>query len=415
MSRVAVLLVFASTAFAALPPRVDHSKRNTSLKDQGPRGTCFSFATVAALEAAYVRAGYPHLDLSEEFTVYLNRMFCRLNGAYSGARRTQTMLADIDRGHTRHLLAHFVAGFAIPRERDMPYRVKGYTHPRRPAGFWAEQYNVSSFNLDPRNLPLAALTAPNYYAVSAYDTLPPDQLTNPDAYMQVLHRGHEIIIDFHVSGDTKGPVWHFAGAARQKDDKHSMLLVGYDATKKVFLVKNSSDRRRVMHIGFDYLKYVYSASYITRVARPRDWPELAFLGRWRLQAGKVEGILDVYHQPGLSRLANAVVSGIRGPRYDFRLGTFYQGGDPKRAYRVNGRACGRFLEMWFDPDNPNLRPDELTGARLSLKMGDDRSELTGARASAKRLLDPEAFAGAESPQRVGPASRGPFTLDDLAR
>ena len=87
-----------------------------------------------------------------------------------------------------------------------------------------------------------------------------------------------------------------------------------------------------------------------------------------------------------------MVSGIPGPRHDYRLGTFYQGGDPKRAYRVNGRPWGKRLELWFDPENPNLRPDELTGARLLLKMSDDGKALTGSAASAKRLLEPEEVA-----------------------
>src|SRR5262249_62248868 len=63
---------------AAAPARrshVDLTQFQTPLKRQGGRRTCIVFAAVAALEAAYRRAGYGELDLSEQFLNHFGKMF----------------------------------------------------------------------------------------------------------------------------------------------------------------------------------------------------------------------------------------------------------------------------------------------------------------------------------------------------
>ena len=47
--------------------RVDLRANQTPLRDQGNRGTCTSFGAIAALEAAYKKAGYGNLDFSGRF------------------------------------------------------------------------------------------------------------------------------------------------------------------------------------------------------------------------------------------------------------------------------------------------------------------------------------------------------------
>ena len=55
----AVLLFLVLPNVAVAQTRVDLRPNQTSIKDQGgERNTCTAFATIAALEAAYHRAGY---------------------------------------------------------------------------------------------------------------------------------------------------------------------------------------------------------------------------------------------------------------------------------------------------------------------------------------------------------------------
>src|SRR5690348_3003345 len=67
--------VMPAAARMTRPAYVDLSANQTPIKHQGHRSTCCTFSTIAALEAAYSRAGYGKLDLSEEFLSHFDKMF----------------------------------------------------------------------------------------------------------------------------------------------------------------------------------------------------------------------------------------------------------------------------------------------------------------------------------------------------
>src|SRR5205823_2206348 len=100
---------------------------------------------------------------------------------------------------------------------------------------------------------------------------------------------------------------------------------------------------------------------------PRPWPELATLGRREVTLGGRRGTLDIYHLPGTARYFND----RRAP--DGRLGTFYEGGDPRKARRVNGAVRGRQVVL------------SLGGRWYTLNLG--RDSLTVPAVPAARALD----------------------------
>ena len=65
----------AAAPVQARPAAVDLSRWQTPVKNQWHRGNCFIHATVAAMEAAYLRAGHGDLDLSELFSDYMGQLF----------------------------------------------------------------------------------------------------------------------------------------------------------------------------------------------------------------------------------------------------------------------------------------------------------------------------------------------------
>jgi len=71
---VIVAILFTS-AVQALPTRVDLRSQQTALRNQGDRNTCQTFGATAALEAAYKRAGFGDLNLSEQFLNHVGKMF----------------------------------------------------------------------------------------------------------------------------------------------------------------------------------------------------------------------------------------------------------------------------------------------------------------------------------------------------
>src|SRR5262249_10941135 len=100
------------------------------------------------------------------------------------------------------------------------------------------------------------------------------------------------------------------------------------------------------------------------VNAPRAFPELACLGRWALCFDGLRGILDLYHVPDTQKWF-----GDGGK--DYRLGTFYENGDPAKAFRVNGSLDGKQITFRIDPKKPNLPRGELSGREFRCYFGKD--------------------------------------------
>jgi hypothetical protein len=419
---VAVLLVAGLAGPAAavpVPERVDLRSWQTPLRDQGPRATCIVHSSLAALEAAYKRAGYGDVRLSVEFAMYLGDMFyLEPRGAkVVGARENK--LGSAEYGWSLDYVKLLSRGFAVPAESDMLYRPQGYSAKPANDPVWASQFQASSFNLDPRHLPPSALHAPRYFSVKSYW-----QLADPTSvvlFEQALARGYEVVWDFRVSGNRSGRIWQYTGPSQANDAAHSMLIVGYDRARRYFIVKNSWSNREYTYISYDYLKYGkgYSAVCITGVNPPRGWTELGFVGRWQVTAGNTFGVLDVYHLPGLNQLflEKAGIKDRKGQVIpDRRVGTFYENGDPRRAFRVNGVLRGKRIIFFIDRRQPNLGYDRLQGKRFVFDLGGrDRDVMTGdyrevngvtGNGQARKLVEPGVFRGGDRPIVLKRATTG---------
>jgi hypothetical protein len=55
---------------AVMPSFIDLRENQTPIRNQSRR-TCTTFCSIAALEAAYKRAGYDDINLSEGFFIYM--------------------------------------------------------------------------------------------------------------------------------------------------------------------------------------------------------------------------------------------------------------------------------------------------------------------------------------------------------
>jgi hypothetical protein len=408
LAALLLLMGLRAQAIAApgLPARVDLRSGQTPLRNQGPRATCIVHSSLAALEAAYNRAGYGDVRLSVEFAMYVGDMFHLEPRGTQGAGYKENKPGSAEFGSGLDYVKRLARGFAVPRESDMPYRIKGYGGKPAAHPYWNSQFNTSSFNLDPRHLPESALHAPFYYSVKSYWVLPDP--TNPTLFEQALARGYEIVWDFRTSGNRESKVWQYTGPSKANDGAHSMLIVGYDRAARYFIVKNSWSARDYTYISYDYLKYGkgYSAVCITAVNPPRRWAALGLIGRWHLTAGSTQGMLDIYHLPGMSQLffeRAGIKDAQRNVIKDRRVGTFYENGDPRRAYRVNGVIQGNRLVFFIDRRQPNLGYDQLQGKRFTFALGGkDRNLLAGnyremngraGRGQARKLLETLAFQG----------------------
>jgi len=342
---------------------VDHTAYQTPQHGQGGRTTCITFAAVAAVEARYRRLGQD-LDLSEEFVNYLRKVFW-LHPSWSdiqagGADEAENQLGSSGGGSGVSVLEWLTRGLAAPLEQYFPYRETNYATPypwNDP--HWDSQYNTNTWNLDPDNLPRAALKAPGYYYATGFHKI--NQPNSAAAIEAVLAAGYEVVWDFNVAGDRSGDIWR--ASSSPSIGGHSMLIIGYDKSSSDpndhhFICKNSWEPTGLpndwTHIGYDYIQYGYNAAYVTGAApTPRPWPELQLLGRRKIRYDGWPGTLDIYHIPGIGQMnLDQLANGIT----DRRVGSFYDHNGV--AHRVNGFAYGTTLQFWFKGSSRNMRWDE---------------------------------------------------------
>ena len=447
---VGLILAFlvAAAPAGARPDRVDLRRWQTPVKNQWGRGNCFIHATVAAMEAAYKRAGHGDLDLSELFSDYVGQLFFLETVEMNDRWYTTTMRVPAATERETSIQSDHAMSvesgapgmvLAIPEEKYFPYNPRPHDlggHADKNDPFWANQFTVSRFNLDPANLPFSALSAPRYFRIRAVEWLPKEEARNPAAIEAVLAGGHEVLWDFRWAGDLSGPVWRYAGPPGDAIP-HRMLIVGYDRTdprNPYFLVKNSwgdvgvfDTNDCLTRIEYDYLQYGEWASYVSAIEPPRPWPELQFLGRWRIDAPPLAGILDLYHLPGMMKKDfehNQFRDELGRQIEDRRLGTFYAKGDPDAACRVNGSVRGNAIELRLDFDNPAARWDLLQGWKVEFALDPREPHRLAGRYTApdgrrgeiraRRNLGPiSPVAAAKPPEQVAPSE--PAAPLDAAR
>jgi hypothetical protein len=426
--------------------RVDLRARQTRLKDQGGRGTCITFASIAALEAAYKRAGYGDLDLSEEFLNHFGKTFwlaadwrtwpdfLRAAGGIDDFHENQ--VAAFSGGNGTAYLKSMKGGLRVPsneafRYRDTPYLTKSekvalgiagqgdygltilWESPSSPAlapgdVFYRAtlpQRLLNDFNLNPALIADTVLKAPNYYAARSFERILYPSGTVTDAHIsrieETLRGGTEVVFDFDVRGNTPNEdIWtpKPMGTIDPNRGAHSVLLVGYDKTSPDanlhhFIVKNSwgalgatvgvpASMAGVPGVrsgdGYTLMSYAYAkrygftAGYVTEVATPAPWPELAFFGRWNLNFDGWRGTLDVYHMPGIQQL---VLAELGKTIPDRRIGVFYD--STGKAFRVNGAMEGNRIEFYIDASTPRMRWNRLEGRKFVYFLHPSQNLMTG--------------------------------------
>src|SRR5438105_985700 len=114
-----LVLLGAVTAQAVaqpLPERVDLRPQQTPLRDQGRRATCIAHSSLAALEAAYRRAGYGDVRLSVEFAMYMSNLFHLEPRGSQGPGNAENKMGSAQYGWSIDYVKMLARGFAVPRE-----------------------------------------------------------------------------------------------------------------------------------------------------------------------------------------------------------------------------------------------------------------------------------------------------------
>jgi C1A family cysteine protease len=174
----------------------------TAVKNQGGCGSCWAFASTAALESSLLRSGMPALDLSEQVLVS-----CGIAGGYDVGSCA---------GGTVQGASEFIRNTGLPEESCYPYTSTDGTCSNACANWQATAHKISSWGW-------VAITSPTVDVLkSGLYSLGP-LVTTMNVYDDFYYYTGGVYT--HTSGN-------LAGA-------HAVLLVGYDDAGQYFTVKNS--------------------------------------------------------------------------------------------------------------------------------------------------------------------------------
>lgn len=377
----------------------------TSYKRQWNRGTCVSFAVVAAVEAAYKRQLDLELDLSEQFVNHMQKNVSIISGNPQVPFR-ENQLGFWAGSGVSYMLNLLTAGYRIPSEAAHPYVSSstqfniGFNNTREAGDnpfidFRDDdilQKQVNDINLSavketyniPQEfehvaLPINASDGAQY-GINSFGRVIASGLDNVELYKEIISRSFELIIQVTMSTDpTPGN-----GIRDPSDDftsGHAVVFIGYDDEERVFFVKNSWNSSGYEKWSYDWVSEgrVSNASFVFRVKEdyenpaPEDMPQ-RFIGRWHLNMDGIRGELDITRLPGSYPSING--------RDDQRIGAYYA--EDGSVYRVNGQFFGDRLTFYFDESEPNLDYESLQGHRFdayfryfSIFSHRDRKHLAG--------------------------------------
>lgn len=321
------------SARGAAPTSYSLAGYQTAIRNQGSRGTCWAFAGIAALEAAYKRKYGATLDLSEHYLFHMSKCV-ELYGDYMTSTVPHENNSSYWGGQGNSGIVELMARIAVPEERFAPYLEQNQLDAIRTAlpgagdlGWTSTQEQLDLFEFDERNIPQEARHRAKY-KVKSWGVI--GSLTT-DRMEQVIANNSEIVLDVDAWK------WRYNAAtdALEFDPNaaggggHTVLVVGYDRNQQIFLVKNSWNDGRLLRLTYDYVRRVsaqwYTGHYITDVEDINMSPQMKakWLGRWNMDHDGWRGQLVI------RRFTNFHVAETSPTK----VGNYYRDG---RRYDVNG-------------------------------------------------------------------------------
>ena len=335
----------------------------TRVQNQHSRGACTVFAAIGAIESEYLRRHGVTLDLSEQYVI--NMMNENRHPAWVGGAAAEKL--------------SIASRYAVPLEVDWKYpdlgpaaqqvdAVFGFDRAADAAGgdaldkkIWEQSLERDLANYGTAVFPNAAAHQAAVYGPmpGAVAAVPLDGTATP--LEKVIFAGHPIAFSTSMGSWSQNAAGQFVyGSAAPVN--HTMLLVGYDRTRKVFRVKNSwGDKwngNGFAEASYELItKTITSAVYVTAVRPPGQASPGAGTGAlrgfWRGGISGGEGVMVLRHpfvDPGGLNLAGADAGTLYLGASDTRGLTWVSGTADTMTLDVKGDAVITQLTLTRDGD-----------------------------------------------------------------
>ena len=261
----------------------------TPVRDQHDRGTCYVFASVAALEAAYRRSFGLSLDLSEQYACQLGKIG-ELYPDYATSTNPHESNTTLWGGQGNSGFLNVLCRCAIPLETAAPYLqqeqlIAIWTALGLPAfapgadapSQSVPQEQIDAFEFDEANVPTAARSQASYQGTG----YTPINYGTADVEAAIASN-HEVVLDITTNWSLDGNgVWQYDANANGQG--HCVLVVGYDMDTQIFTFKNSWGGTSLSRMSYNCLQNIAcGATTLNGVVDPAVGPQTSarWLGRW---------------------------------------------------------------------------------------------------------------------------------------
>jgi hypothetical protein len=323
------------------PDRVDLRRWQSPAQPQLDRGTCYAFATVAAMEARYRRDHGQEIGLSEEYALHINKVGELLDDYMTSSRRYENnstfwgfqggsgLTTKFERTALceRSIAPYFTQQQLVTLRDRIP--AAGSLDERT-----ATQENLDAFDLDDRLISPAARQSARYRITRTREL--PGPITTA-ALEEVLSRGQEVVVD--IPG-------------------HCVLFYGYDRPARQWLVKDSAGG---VFTRYPYTEQILGGYVVMGVSAPTGPIDLAgrWLGRWNMDHDGWRGVLLIRRTTNYRRPS---------PGQPTKLGDYVR--QDGRRFAVNGatRDDGRQLHFWIANREGKVEPGASVGQEFRVWM-----------------------------------------------
>ena len=315
-------------------------------REETSRGTCWAFAGVAALEAAYNRKYGMRVRLSEQYTFHMAKAM----ELQPRTPENNTSLLGFQGGSG--IIMH-LSRFAIPEARFAPYLTDDQMEELRVKLNVGDivkmptQIGYDTFEFSEEHIPTIARWNARYRVTDYARISNPSDLPTLE---QTLREDHEIAADFTLKWKLNSATNTYEYDANSAPSYHVMLIIGYDQNDRVFLVRDWYSEDHFLRVTYDCMKNcITGAYYIKDVADPFGSPQkkARYLGFRNFEA--------VYNNvPIKGRLVIRRFTDLRAadPNAPTKLGSLYTDQGPLDVYGYfTDDGDGVVLDIKLGPDS----------------------------------------------------------------